>query len=181
MNAWEWSDSGTDQSKTATWLNDGKLGYIKNIVQNELDCQPTNLLIFSQAKSGKTTPTSCDCRTDHAATTARLLPGFLFYWVWQVLHPSFKTLMQPGRIHHFYYECCHQHWTQNMDYQHLTSWCVNGSLLLQNSTNWSNHVILGSLKILLNFSLGSLWLILSWCWIKKKKFVIFWNISPSTK
>jgi len=43
------------------------------------DCQPTILLIFSQVKVGKMTPTSCDHRTDGATTTAGLLPGFLFY------------------------------------------------------------------------------------------------------
>ena len=59
---------------------------VKNIVQNT-DCQPTILLIFSQVKVGKTTPTSCDRRTDCAATTARLLPGFLFYWVWPARCP----------------------------------------------------------------------------------------------
>ena len=82
MNAWEWSDPGTDQSKTVTWLNDEKLGSVLRILP---DCQPTNLLIFSQVKVGKTTPTSCERRTDRAATTARLLPGFLFYWAWRIV------------------------------------------------------------------------------------------------
>jgi len=50
-----------------------------NIAQNEPDCQLTILLIFSQVKVGKMTPASCDCRTDSAVTTARHLPGFLFY------------------------------------------------------------------------------------------------------
>jgi len=54
---------------------------IRSCIKIMHDCQPTILLIFSQVKVGKTTPTSCDCRTDGAATTARLLPGFLFYWV----------------------------------------------------------------------------------------------------
>ena len=77
---------------------------IKNIVQNEPDCQPTISLIFSQVKVGKTTPTSCDRRTDRAATTARLLPGFLFYWAsHHIVTPIFLPFQMPE--HGFYVKC----------------------------------------------------------------------------
>ena len=66
------------------------------------DCQPTILLIFSQVKVGKTTPTSCDHRTDSATTTAGLLPGFLFYWGWQCILLSLSSLLQVSSPHFFF-------------------------------------------------------------------------------